>query len=90
MNEIFNCDFCGKEITEVKKMFSSEDAHICDECITMCSKVLEKEEQCNTCLIPTNSTELESTKSDFLVGDVVVLTDYCTSFKSNDLFTQNN
>lgn len=44
MNEIFNCDFCGKEITEVKKMFSSEDAHICDECITMCSSVLEKEE----------------------------------------------
>ena len=49
-----------------------------------------KEEQCNTCLIPTNSTELESTKSDFLVGDVVVLTDYCISFKSNDLFEVQN
>ena len=30
-----------------------------------------KEEQCNTCLIPSNSMELES-ESDFLVGDVVV------------------
>ena len=38
-----NCNFCGKEITEVKKIFSSEEAHICDECITMCSTVLDKE-----------------------------------------------
>lgn len=33
-----------------------------------------KEEQCNYRLIPPNSMELESTESDFLVGDVVVLT----------------
>ena len=32
-----------------------------------------KEEQCKTCLIPSNSTELESPESDFLIGDVVVL-----------------
>ena len=38
-----HCDFCGKEITEVKKIFSSEQAHICDECITMCAAVLDKE-----------------------------------------------
>lgn len=44
MSEIHTCDFCGKEITEVKKIFSSEEAHICDECVTMCAKVLEKEE----------------------------------------------
>lgn len=43
MSEKFHCDFCGKEITEVKKIFSSEASHICDECVTMCSKVLEKE-----------------------------------------------
>ena len=43
MSEKFNCDFCGKEITEVKKIFSSEVSHICDECVTMCSKVLEIE-----------------------------------------------
>ena len=43
MSEKFHCDFCGKEITEVKKIFSSEVSHICDECVTMCSKVLEKE-----------------------------------------------
>ncbi|WP_111861373.1 hypothetical protein [Acinetobacter sp. CFCC 10889] len=33
-----------------------------------------KTEQCNHCLIMANSPELESTESDFLVGDVVVST----------------
>ena len=33
-----------------------------------------KEEQCKTCLIPSNSMELESPESDFLIGDVVVFT----------------
>lgn len=37
------CDFCGKGIEEVKKIFSSEEAHICNECIDMCSSVLAKE-----------------------------------------------
>ncbi|WP_254433798.1 hypothetical protein [Acinetobacter sp. Marseille-Q1618] len=41
-------------------------------CSGKCSEF--KEEQCNHCLIPANSMELESTESDFLVGDVVVLT----------------
>ena len=34
-----------------------------------------KEEQCNTCLTPSNSTELELTSNDFLVGDVVCITE---------------
>lgn len=38
-------------------------------CTNKCSEF-----QCNHCLIPVNSPELESTESDFLVGDVVVLT----------------
>ncbi|AXX93191.1 ATP-dependent Clp protease ATP-binding subunit ClpX [Malaciobacter molluscorum LMG 25693] len=38
-----SCDFCGKKIKEVKKIFSSENAHICDECICMCFNVLGKE-----------------------------------------------
>ncbi|MGD9554633.1 MAG: ATP-dependent Clp protease ATP-binding subunit ClpX [Arcobacteraceae bacterium] len=37
------CDFCGKPLQEVKKIFSSEHSHICDECISMCASVLNKE-----------------------------------------------
>ena len=38
------CDFCGKSVKEVKKIFSAENAHICDECIHTCSTVINKEE----------------------------------------------
>ena len=47
-----------------------------------------KEEQCNTCLIPTNSTELES-ESDFLVGDVVCITEAWRP-NSNNLYVFEN
>jgi ATP-dependent Clp protease ATP-binding subunit ClpX len=38
------CNFCGKSVNEVNKMFSAEDAHICDECIETCSMVMHKSE----------------------------------------------
>ncbi len=43
MSELI-CDFCGKNVKEVSKIFSAENAHICDECIGTCSDVLHKEE----------------------------------------------
>lgn len=42
-NELI-CDFCGKSVKEVSKIFSAEEAHICDECVGTCSDVLHKEE----------------------------------------------
>jgi ATP-dependent Clp protease ATP-binding subunit ClpX len=37
------CSFCGRPQREVKKMFSSETTHICNECVTTCSAILQKE-----------------------------------------------
>lgn len=37
------CSFCGRKQSEVKKMFSSETTHICNECVTTCSNILQKE-----------------------------------------------
>jgi len=37
------CSFCGRKQSEVKKMFSSEKTHICNECVTTCSNILQKE-----------------------------------------------
>lgn len=37
------CSFCGRPQSEVKKMFSSETTHICNECVTTCSAILQKE-----------------------------------------------
>ncbi|WP_455756302.1 ATP-dependent Clp protease ATP-binding subunit ClpX [Sulfurimonas sp.] len=38
------CDFCGKGVKEVDKIFSAEKAHICNECIGTCSDIIHKEE----------------------------------------------
>jgi len=38
------CDFCGKGVKEVDKIFSAENAHICNECIGTCSDIIHKEE----------------------------------------------
>jgi ATP-dependent Clp protease ATP-binding subunit ClpX len=38
------CDFCGKGVEEVQKIFSAENAHICNECIGTCSEIMYKEE----------------------------------------------
>ena len=43
MNTEKTCSFCGRKQSEVKKMFSSETTHICNECITTCSAILQKE-----------------------------------------------
>jgi ATP-dependent Clp protease ATP-binding subunit ClpX len=37
------CSFCKRKQSEVKKMFSSETTHICNECVTTCSNILQKE-----------------------------------------------
>ncbi|MEA3353204.1 MAG: ATP-dependent Clp protease ATP-binding subunit ClpX [Campylobacterota bacterium] len=38
------CDFCGKNVKDVEKIFSAEGAHICNECVDTCSTVLHKDE----------------------------------------------
>ncbi len=37
------CSFCGRKQSEVKKMFSSENTNICNECVSTCSNILQKE-----------------------------------------------
>lgn len=38
------CDFCGKEVKSVERIFSAENAHICNECVSTCFDVMHKEE----------------------------------------------
>lgn len=43
MSEEKSCSFCGRKQSDVKKMFSSEKTNICNECVTTCSNILQKE-----------------------------------------------
>lgn len=38
------CSFCGKNQTEVKKLIAGPAVYICDECIQLCSEIIEEEE----------------------------------------------
>lgn len=42
-NPTIQCNFCGKGRSEVTKLIIANDAGICDECISLCSSILNKE-----------------------------------------------
>ena len=35
------CSFCGKDRTQVKKLFRGSEAYICDSCVVMCNNLLQ-------------------------------------------------
>ncbi|HRL69185.1 MAG TPA: ClpX C4-type zinc finger protein, partial [Bifidobacterium adolescentis] len=37
------CTFCGKSENQVRKLVTGSGAAICDECIELCSEILEEE-----------------------------------------------
>ncbi len=42
-NDNLFCSFCGKNQTEVKKLIAGPAVYICDECIQLCSEIIEEE-----------------------------------------------
>ena len=41
------CSFCGKNQKEVKKLIAGPAVYICDECIQLCSEIIEEESEKN-------------------------------------------
>lgn len=50
------CSFCGKTQEQVKRLVAGPGVYICDECIELCSEIIEE--------------EFEETKTDAELGDV--------------------
>jgi ATP-dependent Clp protease ATP-binding subunit ClpX len=44
-NENLFCSFCGKNQKEVKKLIAGPAVYICDECIQLCSEIIEEESE---------------------------------------------
>ena len=42
-NKILRCSFCNKTQDQVKKLIAGPGAYICDECVTICSDIIEEE-----------------------------------------------
>ncbi len=45
INELgrFKCSFCGKSGDQVRKLISGSGVHICDECVSLCSEIIEED-----------------------------------------------
>ncbi|MBL0690754.1 MAG: ATP-dependent Clp protease ATP-binding subunit ClpX [SAR324 cluster bacterium] len=43
----YNCSFCGKSQELVKKIIAGPDVYICDECIGLCTSIIEEERRKN-------------------------------------------
>jgi ATP-dependent Clp protease ATP-binding subunit ClpX len=44
-NDYLSCSFCGKSQREVRKLIAGPTVYICDECISLCNKILEEDIQ---------------------------------------------
>ena len=42
-NDNLFCSFCGKNQKEVKKLIAGPAVYICDECIQLCSEIIDEE-----------------------------------------------
>jgi len=45
MGDNLFCSFCGKNQKEVKKLIAGPAVYICDECIQLCSEIIEEESE---------------------------------------------
>ena len=42
-NKILRCSFCNKTQDQVRKLIAGPGAYICDECVNICSDIIEEE-----------------------------------------------
>lgn len=48
INDNLFCSFCGKNQKEVQKLIAGPAVYICDECIQLCSEIIEEEREKDT------------------------------------------
>jgi len=47
-NKPVKCSFCGRSVTEVRRIIEGPGVYICDQCITLCKASLDKDTQTET------------------------------------------
>lgn len=67
-NSLF-CSFCGKKQTEVAKLIAGPAVYICDECIRLCSEIIDEETEKKSADIEQNSTpkEIKEMLDDYVI-----------------------
>lgn len=47
MSKNVRCSFCGKHSDNVKRVIAGPNVYICNECVELCSEIIEEEELCD-------------------------------------------
>ncbi len=71
------CSFCGKSHSEVKKLIAGPGVYICNECIDVCSNILEKELGGGTAA---KAGTVPADKSGFKIPSPAALRDHLNEF----------
>ncbi len=68
---VLRCSFCGKPQEEVKKLIAGPTVFICDECIDLCSNIIEEEyeeEQSETLPELPKPIEIKEILDEYVIG----------------------
>ena len=71
-SSLLRCSFCGKNQNEVKKLIAGPGVYICDECIALCTDIIEeekgREESSATHFKVPKPVEIKSYLDDYVIG----------------------
>lgn len=71
-SSLLRCSFCGKSQNEVKKLIAGPGVYICDECIDLCTDIIEEEknqeESSNTQFKVPKPIEIKQHLDDYVIG----------------------
>lgn len=69
------CSFCGKGQKEVKKLIAGPGVYICDECIELCTDIIDEEKDRETSIKGTfkvpKPIEIKSFLDDYVIGQTM-------------------
>jgi ATP-dependent Clp protease ATP-binding subunit ClpX len=69
----FYCSFCGKKRREVKKLIAGPKVYICNECIHLCNKIIDKDNEARgegpaAPVLNTTPTEIREYLDRYVIG----------------------
>ena len=68
-DNILTCSFCSKKQAEVAKLIAGPSVYICDECVTLCSDVIQSDDQAHEEDYPLPTPqEITKTLDQYVVG----------------------
>ena len=67
-DKILSCCFCGKSVKDVKNILKGLNASICNECVGLCTKAIQKREKENVVPVEIIPKEIYNILDEYVIG----------------------